>query len=53
MSVFLSAYSRFGRGRHRARLNFGDCMSYAVSRLAGEALLCTGEDFARTDLDVA
>jgi len=49
----LSAYSRFGRGRHRARLNFGDCMSYAVSRLAGEALLCTGEDFPRTDLELA
>lgn len=49
----LSAYERFGRGRHRARLNFGDCMAYAVARLAGESLLCTGEDFARTDLELA
>jgi len=49
----LSAYSRFGRGRHRARLNFGDCMSYAVARLAGEPLLCRGDDFPRTDLELA
>jgi ribonuclease VapC len=49
----LSAYSRFGRGRHRARLNFGDCLSYAVAQLAGEPLLCTGNDFARTDLELA
>jgi len=49
----LSAYSRFGRGRHRARLNFGDCLSYAVARLAGETLLCTGDDFRRTDLELA
>ena len=49
----LSAYSRFGRGRHRARLNLGDCLSYAVAQLAGEPLLCTGNDFARTDLELA
>ena len=49
----LSAYSRFGRRRHRARLNFGDCMSYAVARLAGETLLCTGNDFPRTDLELS
>lgn len=49
----LSAYARFGRGRHRARLNFGDCMAYAVARLASEPLLCTGDDFPRTDLELA
>jgi ribonuclease VapC len=49
----LSAYTRFGRGRHRARLNHGDCMSYAVARLAAEPLLCTGDDFPRTDLALA
>jgi ribonuclease VapC len=49
----LSAYARFGRGRHRARLNFGDCMAYAVARLASEPLLCTGDDFRRTDLELA
>jgi ribonuclease VapC len=45
----LDAFERFGKGRHPAGLNFGDCMSYAVARLAGVALLCTGDDFARTD----
>jgi ribonuclease VapC len=47
------AFARFGKGRHRAALNFGDCMSYAVAKLAGQRLLCTGEDFARTDLPLA
>jgi ribonuclease VapC len=47
------AYQRFGRGRHGARLNFGDCLAYATARLAQRPLLCTGEDFAKTDLPVA
>lgn len=47
------AFARFGKGRHRAALNFGDCMSYAVAKLAGQPLLCTGTDFARTDLKLA
>ena len=46
----VAAYSRFGRGRSPAALNFGDCLSYAVARLAGEPLLCVGDDFTRTDL---
>ena len=49
----LDAYSRFGKGRHRAALNFGDCCTYAVASVAGEPLLCTGDDFARTDLVLA
>lgn len=49
----VTAYCRFGKGRHPARLNFGDCMSYAVSRIAGRPLLCTGRDFAQTDLELA
>jgi ribonuclease VapC len=49
----VTAYDRFGRGRHRAQLNFGDCMAYAVAKLAGEALLCTGSDFPKTDLELA
>lgn len=44
------AYQRFGKGRHRAALNFGDCLSYATAKLAGEPLLCLGDDFAHTDL---
>ena len=47
------AYWRFGRGRHPAALNFGDCLTYAVARLANEPLLFVGVDFAATDLDVA
>lgn len=51
--VAAEAFAHFGKGRHRAALNFGDCMSYAVAKLAGQPLLCTGEDFARTDLPLA
>jgi len=49
-SVALDAYSRFGKGRHPAALNFGDCCTYAVASVAGERLLCLGDDFAETDL---
>ena len=45
-----TAFLRFGRGRHPAALNFGDCMSYAVASVAGLPLLFTGEDFAQTDI---
>ncbi len=45
-----SAFLRFGRGRHPAALNFGDCMAYAVASVAGMPLLFTGEDFSRTDI---
>jgi ribonuclease VapC len=50
--VAVDAFVRFGKGRHPAALNYGDCLSYAVARLAGEPLLCRGDDFARTDLPV-
>lgn len=43
---------RFGRGRHAAALNFGDCFSYALSVARGEPLLFVGDDFARTDVEV-
>jgi uncharacterized protein with PIN domain len=46
----LDAYSRFGKGRHRAALNFGDCCTYAIASVASEPLLCLGDDFAQTDL---
>ncbi len=49
----LEAWLRFGRGRHAAGLNFGDCLSYATARVAGEPLLFTGEDFPRTDVEAA
>ena len=44
------AWLRFGRGRHPASLNCGDCLAYATARLADEPLLFTGDDFARTDI---
>ena len=45
------AHSRYGRGSgHPARLNFGDCFSYALARVTGEKLLFKGEDFALTDV---
>jgi ribonuclease VapC len=46
------AFLRFGKGRHRAALNYGDCMSYAVAKLADQPLLCLGRDFAQTDLSL-
>ena len=46
------AYARYGEGRHDAGLNFGDCLTYAVARLAGQRLLCVGSDFSRTDLEL-
>ena len=49
----VTSYDRFGRGRHQAQLDFGDCMAYAVAKLAGEPLLCTGGDFPKTDLQLA
>lgn len=44
------AFTRFGKGRSPAALNFGDCMTYAVAKVEAEPLLCVGGDFARTDL---
>ena len=49
-AVALDAYSRFGKGRHPAALNFGDCCTYATTSIAGEQLLCIGDDFRQTDL---
>ncbi len=48
----LAAWRKYGKGRHPAKLNLGDCFSYALSRLSGEPLLAKGEDFTRTDLDL-
>jgi ribonuclease VapC len=49
----LEAFRRFGKGRHPAGLNFGDCLSYAVARVAGHPLLFVGNDFSCTDIEVA
>lgn len=52
-AVAVDAFSRFGKGRHPAALNFGDCLAYATSHVAGEPLLCVGDDFRKTDLPLA
>lgn len=44
------AWQRFGKGRHPAKLNFGDCCSYALARHLEERLLFKGEDFPKTDI---
>jgi ribonuclease VapC len=48
----MSGWRRFGKGRHPAGLNFGDCSSYALAERSGHPVLCTGADFAATDIDV-
>lgn len=47
------AYQRYGRGNHRANLNFGDCFAYALAQETGEPLLFKGKDFAQTDVTPA
>ncbi|WP_337185934.1 type II toxin-antitoxin system VapC family toxin [Phenylobacterium sp.] len=46
----LSAYLRYGKGRHPARLNLGDCFAYALAKALDAPLLYKGDDFARTDV---
>ena len=50
VAVFFEAFLRFGKGRHPARLNMGDCFSYAIAKVSGTPLLFIGDDFSRTDL---
>ena len=47
-----SAWRKYGKGRHPAALNFGDCFAYALAKFAGEPLLAKGTDFAATDIEV-
>jgi ribonuclease VapC len=51
--VTIDAFLRFGRGRHAAALNFGDCLAYASASVAGDTLLFVGDDFAKTDIPAA
>lgn len=48
----MSAWRRYGKGRHPAGLNFGDCFTYALAERTGHPVLCTGNDFAATDIPV-
>ncbi len=51
--IATSAFVRFGKGRHAAALNFGDCAAYALAQLRNEPLLFKGSDFSQTDVKVA
>lgn len=53
VALAAEAFARFGKGRHRAGLNFGDCFSYALAKASGRPLLCKGNDFPATDLQLA
>ena len=50
VQIARAAYEKYGKGRHPAALNLGDCSSYALARTSGEPLLYKGDDFSRTDL---
>jgi len=52
VEVARSAWRRYGKGRHPAALNFGDCFAYALAKIVGEPLLAKGTDFAATDIQV-
>ena len=49
----LTAFDRFGKGRHPADLNYGDCLTFATARVAQQPLLAVGNDFPLTDLSLA
>ena len=51
--IALDAFDRYGKGRHPARLNFGDCFAYACARHYGQPLMYKGGDFAQTDIEAA
>lgn len=51
--IALDAFDRYGKGRHPARLNFGDCFAYACARHFGLPLMFKGGDFPQTDIDAA
>jgi len=50
VDLALDAFRRYGKGRHPASLNFGDCFSYALAKATGEPLLFKGDDFSQTDI---
>ena len=51
--VATDAFLKYGRGRHKAALNFGDCLAYASAASAGDTLLFVGNDFRKTDIESA
>lgn len=51
--VAMDTFRRYGRGRHAAALNYGDCLAYATARIARDSLLFVGDDFSKTDITPA
>ena len=51
--IAIAAFARYGKGRHAARLNFGDCFAYACAKHFGEPLMFKGADFPQTDIEAA
>ena len=51
LEIARRAYRQYGKGRHPASLNYGDCFSYALSKQTGEPLLFKGNDFSQTDIE--
>ena len=52
VEIARSAWCKYGKGRHPAALNFGDCFAYALAKSSGEPLLAKGTDFTPTDIEV-
>jgi ribonuclease VapC len=53
VEIARSAWRKYGKGRHAAGLNFGDCLAYALAKFSGQKLLAKGEDFRFTDVELA
>ncbi len=53
VAVARSAWRKYGKGRHPAALNFGDCFAYGLAKISGEPLLAKGTDFSLTDIQLA
>jgi ribonuclease VapC len=53
VEVARTAWRRYGKGRHAAGLNFGDCFAYSLAKVSSEPLLAKGTDFAKTDIEMS
>lgn len=53
VKIASDAFMRFGKGKHKAKLNFGDCMAYALAKSLNAPLLFKGDNFGHTDIQVA
>ena len=53
LEIARDAFAKYGKGNHKAKLNFGDCFAYALAKASGEPLLFKGNDFSLTDIEPA